>query len=102
MNRVPGSQSLFFAGSRTEKMQTEVLYCSCYNKSVYMIWIHKRKESLPLCKPMNWKHNQISNYGRTKREIAFDFEFDVPIDVVKYEKSLQVTHTFTKLRINIY
>ncbi|CAG2246022.1 unnamed protein product [Mytilus edulis] len=44
------------------------------------------KDSLPLCKPVNWKENTCRNYGRTKREIADDFEFDVPIDVVAFKK----------------
>lgn len=107
--KVPGSQSLFMARSRTEKMKTEVLYCSCYNKSVISdiqnnvkdtadcTW----KESLPLCRPMNWKDNKCRNYGRTKREIADDFEFDVPLEVVKFEegpKKFEWTNGWTELK----
>lgn len=99
MIRVPGPQSLFIARSRTEKLKTEVLYCSCYNRSIISDLQPEKKEtadcswkeSLPLCKPMNWKDNKCRNYGRTKREIADDFEFDIPIDVVIYEKGPQVT-----------
>lgn len=79
-------------------MINEVLYCSCYNKSVTS-GIHNEmkeqadctwKDSLPLCRPKNWKDNKCRNYGKTKREIADDFEFDVPIDVVKFEAGPKV------------
>lgn len=96
MYRVPGSQSLFIAKSRTETITNAVLYCSCFNTSAIRIWNIDRKqadctwkESLPLCRPMQWKDTTCRNYGRTKREILDDFEFDVPLDVVKYETSLQ-------------
>ncbi|CAG2199302.1 unnamed protein product [Mytilus edulis] len=95
MNRVPGSQSLFIARSRTETITNTVLYCSCLNNSEFLIYDAREyadctwKESLPLCKPMKWKDTTCRKYGRTKREISDDFEFDVPLDVVKYETSLQ-------------
>ncbi|VDI81460.1 Hypothetical predicted protein [Mytilus galloprovincialis] len=92
--KVERSQSLFVAKARTEKMKTETLYCTCYDES-FIEEIHEEiqktadctwKDSLPLCKPVNWKENTCQNYGRTKREIADDFEFDVPLDVVKFRE----------------
>lgn len=102
MIRVPGSQSLFVAKSRAEKMKTQVLYCSCYNKSniagiantnektADCAW----KENLPQCKPLNFKENKCHVYGRTKREIEDDFEFDVPLEVIKFEEGPKVIHIF--------
>ncbi|VDI19176.1 Hypothetical predicted protein [Mytilus galloprovincialis] len=95
--RVPGSRSLFIAKARSEKMKTEVMYCTCYNESRILEIQEEIKEtadctwkdSLPLCKPKNWKENTCRNYGRTKREISDDFEFDVPIDVVAFRKGPQ-------------
>ncbi|XP_052073138.1 von Willebrand factor D and EGF domain-containing protein-like isoform X3 [Mytilus californianus] len=92
--KVPRSQSLFIAKARSEKMRTEVMYCTCYNESLLQEIQEEIKEtadctwkdSLPLCKPVNWKENTCRNYGRTKREISDDFEFDVPIDVVAFRK----------------
>lgn len=81
-------------------MKTEAIYCTCYNQSQHQeiqdVIIKQTadctwKDSLPLCKPANWKENTCQNNGRTKREIADDFEFDVPLDVVKFRKGPKVT-----------
>lgn len=91
-------------------MKTEVMYCTCYNESRILEIQEEIKEtadctwkdSLPLCKPKNWKENTCRNYGRTKREISDDFEFDVPIDVVAFRKGPQVMHLFVILNIYGY
>ena len=44
-----------------------------------------------MCKPLNWIENKCEIYGRTKREIEDDFEFDVPVDVVNFEQGQSVS-----------
>ncbi|CAG2250026.1 unnamed protein product [Mytilus edulis] len=72
-------------------MKTQVLYCSCYGTSKLKEFSNDKtadcawKEDLPRCKPLKYKENKCAIYGRKKREIEDDFEFDVPLEVFEWE-----------------
>lgn len=40
-----------------------------------------------------WKETKCHTYGRTKREIDDDLEFDVALDVVEFKESKTVGYT---------
>lgn len=96
--------SLFRAKSRKEILKNEVLYCSCLRETEKDTLLGNKKvkgkketkadctwqENLPLCKPLNVKESKCQNYGRNKREIDDDLEFDVAEEVVNFKESNEV------------